>query len=147
MSQSFLEQGGDSLAAMRLWRTLASIRAGCGSLDGLMEQPLATVAAGLGTAGADRPIEPTADRDQFPLSVIPKPPMVLKRGRSTPWLHHVFGAHRISGNLNPDQLAAAFEALATRHEILRTTFSTHRRRTGPAGPHRTNPQLVVATRG
>ncbi len=146
VDESFFDLGGHSLLATRL---LGRLRDACGaapSLAELFEAPTpAGIAAAIGAAAtalapdadaaanADAPpplvlLPRTADGLGLPLSFAQERLWFLDQLDPGSALYNIAGAVRLEGRLTVAALAAAFAAVARRHESLRTTFRSARGR-------------------
>jgi amino acid adenylation domain-containing protein len=129
---SFFEQGGHSLAALRL---IARVREALGvelPLSRIFETPtvaaLATAVEGASRSGAP-PLVPVSRETPLPLSFAQQRLWFIHRLEPASPVYNMPAAIHLRGRLDRAVLAAALTEVARRHESLRTRFAA-----GPAGP-------------
>ena len=121
--EDFFALGGHSLKAVQVTLRLEARLGVAVTLRGLFARPvLKDFAAGL--EGAVRSVQShpvrLPDAPDYALSYGQRRLWILRQIESDPAVYTVSGAWRIDAALDVDALAAAFTALAARHEILRT---------------------------
>lgn len=126
----FFRLGGHSLRAMR---GIAQINMALGTdlkVGAIFEHPTVAALAELAgnqdgeqkNEGRWEQIEPTDEGDYYELSDAQRRLWVLEQMEELGDAYHIAGAFDIRGSFDSDAFAAAFRALAERHEILRTVF-------------------------
>ncbi|HEX7843590.1 MAG TPA: amino acid adenylation domain-containing protein, partial [Kofleriaceae bacterium] len=125
VGQSFFEAGGHSLSAMRL---AAAIERDLGrqlSLVELFRAPTLRDLARILDDGERRDavaIPRAPERDVYPVSSIQRRIYATVARLTDSTVYNMVGGVWVDGDLDVDRLAAAFEALVRRHEVLRTSF-------------------------
>ncbi|MET8010138.1 non-ribosomal peptide synthase/polyketide synthase [Streptomyces sp. NPDC005266] len=131
VEDDFLGLGGDSILGVRL---LSRIRAELGLELTLRELLDARTVARLAGALPAGPVDPSAASEP-PIPPAPRDrPLPLSAAQRRLWFlddltsggieYNTGAGLRLSGPLDPDALGRALEALAARHDALRTTFAT-----------------------
>ncbi len=126
VEERFLDLGGNSLKAILLVsRVLSELGARITIRDVFERGTVASLAERLRLAGGApgfAPIPPAPPASDHALSHAQRRLWTIERMGEGVGAYHIPGALAIRGPLDPDRLRAALEALAVRHESLRTVF-------------------------
>ncbi|MBB3113016.1 amino acid adenylation domain-containing protein [Paenibacillus phyllosphaerae] len=124
-TDDFFALGGHSLKATVLANRLRQQMEAEVTLREVFEHPTVRRMAEAIRRGAKRresPIPTAAVRDVYPLSSAQKRLYILNKLEEAGTSYNTPGVLELSGRLDAQRLAGAFEALVRRHEVLRTSF-------------------------
>jgi tyrocidine synthetase-3 len=127
MDDNFFALGGHSLLIARLARRFSAMSGLDVPISDLYDNPTPQGHArllGSAASATKNEIEVAVDRSCFPMSSVQRRLWFLEQFENAAGANNIFTAYRIRGNLDVTRLRQAFEDVAARHEILRTTFDS-----------------------
>ena len=127
MDDNFFALGGHSLLIARLAHQLSATSGRDVRISDLYDDPTPEGHALLlltANSSEAQEIEVASDRSRFPMSSVQRRLWFLEQFENAAGANNIFAAYRICGDLDKTRLKKAFEDIAARHEILRTTFKS-----------------------
>ncbi len=142
IDEDFFAMGGNSLAAMGLLNRLADGGHKLSLSDIFAHPTVQELAPLLGRFEAKAPISPAPEQTDYPLSASQEQMYWFYRLDPQSLSYHMPWCLALDGDVQPEDIRAAMQAMVDRHEILRTRFVDF----GGVARQEILPQLTVTLR-